>query len=111
MAMVGPIAAAVFARMAPRAMAAVMMGILNADTFGTALAIGYLGTLLGHMSGAQFWLLHAGLVAAGGALIVLLRLATGSRLGGLRTPTVESPAAERVDQQPIGTPSSLTARS
>jgi POT family proton-dependent oligopeptide transporter len=92
MAMVGPIAAAVYARMAPRAMAAMMMGVLNADAFGTALAIGYLGTLLGRLAGAQFWLLHAGLVAAGGALIVLLRLTAGTRFGGTSVQTSEAPA-------------------
>ena len=102
MAMVGPIAAAVYARMAPRAVAAVMMGVLNADTFGTALAIGYLGTLLGHMSGAQFWLIHAGLVASGGAAIVVLRLVTGTRLGGASPATTELPTLDGGEQHPIG---------
>jgi POT family proton-dependent oligopeptide transporter len=102
MAAIGPIAAAVYARMAPRAVAAGMMGVLNADTFGTALAIGYLGTLLGRMSGAQFWLLHAALVAAGGAAILLLRLATGSRLSGASEATLESTVMEGVSQHPIG---------
>ena len=82
MAAVGPIAATVFARMAPRKVAALMMGVLNADSFGTALAVGYLGTLLPRMGGTRFWLLQAGLVAIGGACVVLLRVGVGEKFRG-----------------------------
>lgn len=74
MAAVGPVAAAMFARLAPRRVAALMMGVLNADSFGSALAVGLLGTLLPRLGGTEFWLLHAGLVALGGTLLVLLRV-------------------------------------
>ena len=79
MAMVGPVASAVFARLAPRAVAALMMGVLNADAFGSALAVGLLGTMLPRLGGTRFWLLQAGLVAGGGLFLVLLRLGTGKR--------------------------------
>ena len=58
MAAVGPIAATVFARMAPRKVAALMMGVLNADSFGSALAVGFLGTMLPRLGGTRFWLLQ-----------------------------------------------------
>jgi POT family proton-dependent oligopeptide transporter len=80
MAAVGPVAAAMFARCAPRAWAGLMMGALNADGFGGALAVGFLGTLLGHMSASHFWTLQAGLVALGAITLVAIRLASGSAL-------------------------------
>ena len=79
MAAVGPIAAAMFARTAPRAVAALMMGVLNANSFGSALAVGFLGTLLPRLGGTRFWLLQAGLVALGGVIAVLLRVGVGHR--------------------------------
>ena len=87
MAAVVPLATALFARAAPRAMAALMMGVLNADAFGGALAVGFLGSLLDRMTGAQFWLLHAGLVAAGGVAIVLIRLTAGTLFSAPGAPT------------------------
>ena len=77
--MVGPIAGAVFARMAPRKVAALMMGVLNLNGFGSALATGFLGAMLLRMGGTKFWLLQAGLVASGGVLLVVLRLFVGKR--------------------------------
>ncbi len=78
MAAVAPLAMAVFARMAPRGVAALMMGLLNASAFGGALATGFVGSLLGQMTGIHFWVLHAELVAAGGASIVFINLVAGS---------------------------------
>ena len=86
---VGPVAGAIFARMAPRRMAALMMGILNANACGSALAVGFLGTLLPRLGGTRFWLLQAGLVAAGGVLLVLLRVTMGG-LFRIRGATVEN---------------------
>ena len=89
LAAVAPVAAAVFASRAPRAVAAMMMGVLNADAFGGAIAIGILGAQLSHMSGTHYWLLHAALVATGGVCVVILRLLAGARLSGDRSPARE----------------------
>lgn len=80
MAAVSPLAAAMFARFAPRAWAGLMMGALNADGFGGALAVGFLGALLGHMSASHFWALQAVLVALGATTLVVIRLVSGSAL-------------------------------
>jgi POT family proton-dependent oligopeptide transporter len=76
---IGPVAVSVFARMGPRAVAALMMGVLNANAFGSALAVGFLGTMLPRLGGTRFWLLHAGLVAFGAVVVVLLRVSAGAR--------------------------------
>jgi len=56
------------------------MGIFRLHLFFTNLLVGYLGGLLGRMDGTRFWLLHVGLVAGGGVLLLLIKVAFGAVL-------------------------------
>ena len=70
-----PVALALFSRAAPPRLAGLMMGVFKLHLFAANLVVGFLGGLLGTMSGARFWLLHAALISGGAALLVLLRAA------------------------------------
>jgi POT family proton-dependent oligopeptide transporter len=60
-------------RAAPPALKATMMGFLFMSNFVADILIGWLGSFYERMPPAQFWLLHAGIGAAGGILAMLLR--------------------------------------
>jgi POT family proton-dependent oligopeptide transporter len=66
-----PVAQSLYSRAAPPALAGLMMGVSRLHLFATNLLVGFLGGLLGSMDAVRFWLMHAGLVA-GGALLLLL---------------------------------------
>ena len=70
-----PVAMALFSRAAPPRLAGLMMGVFKLHLFAASLLVGFLGGLLGTMSGTRFWLMHAGLIGSGAALLLLLRLA------------------------------------
>jgi POT family proton-dependent oligopeptide transporter len=75
-----PVAQSLYSRVAPAALSGLMMGIFRLHLFFTNLLVGYLGGLLGRMDGTRFWLLHAGLVAGGGVLLLLIKVAFGAVL-------------------------------
>lgn len=78
-----PVGLALYARAAPKSVAATFIAIYYLHLFLCNNLVGWLGQLLEKMSGAQFWLLHAALV--GGAAVVM---AVAARLGGrLLAPT------------------------
>ncbi len=66
---VQPVAIALFARMAPPSMKAMMIGVYFLAIFFGGLASGRLGGFYDHWSATNFWLLHAGVVAAAGLLL------------------------------------------
>ncbi len=66
-----PIGLALFSRAAPKAVGGAMIGIYYLNLFIANLAVGYLGRLLEPLGPASFWLLHAGLVAAGAVLMIV----------------------------------------
>jgi POT family proton-dependent oligopeptide transporter len=66
----GPIGLALYARLAPKGAAATLCGVFYLQFFLGNMLAGWLGSYLGRMSGASFWLLHAAL--AGGAAVILL---------------------------------------
>jgi POT family proton-dependent oligopeptide transporter len=65
-----PVGLAMYARVAPKPIAGMVMGIYFLQLFLCNNLVGWLGGLLERMSGVNFWLLHAGLV--GGACLVML---------------------------------------
>ena len=71
-----PVAVALISRTAPASINAMMIGVYYLSIFAGSTISGRLGGLYERLSTAQFWLIHAVLVAAGGLLILLL----GSRL-------------------------------
>jgi POT family proton-dependent oligopeptide transporter len=68
---VAPIAVALFSRSAPVSVNAMMIGTYYLSIFAGSTISGRLGGLYERLSSAEFWLLHAVIVAAGGLLILL----------------------------------------
>jgi POT family proton-dependent oligopeptide transporter len=65
-----PVGLALYARASPKAIAGTMIGVYYLHLFMGNNLVGWLGGLLEHMPGTQFWLLHAALV--GGAAFLML---------------------------------------
>ena len=65
-----PVSLALFARAAPRALAATIIGVFYLHFFAANNIVGWLGGFLERMPATQFWLIHA--AAAGGAGLVFL---------------------------------------
>jgi POT family proton-dependent oligopeptide transporter len=66
-----PVAVAVFSRTAPALINAMMIGVYYLSIFAGSIISGRLGGLYERLSSAQFWLIHAAIVVAGGLLILL----------------------------------------
>jgi POT family proton-dependent oligopeptide transporter len=80
-----PVGLALYARAAPRALSGTMIGIFYMHLFLANNLVGWLGGLIEWMPATQFWLLHAGLTAAAGmVLLVVARL-----YGAVLAPTAD----------------------
>jgi len=66
-----PVGLAMYARASPKAVVGTMVGVYLLHLFLCNNLVGWLGGLLDHMAGTPFWLLHAGLVGAAGALMLV----------------------------------------
>jgi POT family proton-dependent oligopeptide transporter len=75
-----PVAQSLFSRVAPPALAGLMLGVFRMHLFATNLLVGFLGGLLGPIAATPFWLMHAGLVAGGGLLLLLAKFVFGDAL-------------------------------
>jgi POT family proton-dependent oligopeptide transporter len=67
-----PVGLALYSKTAPKAIAGTLMGIYYLHIFIGNNLVGWLGGLIEHMSGVQFWLLHFGLVTASTILMYML---------------------------------------
>jgi POT family proton-dependent oligopeptide transporter len=67
-----PSAVALFTRAAPVAINSTMVGVCYLSIFAGSTISGRLGALYEHYSAANFWLIHAAIVGAGGLLLLLL---------------------------------------
>lgn len=67
-----PIAQAFVTRAAPASVNATMLGVYYLSIFFGSIVSGRLGGLYERLPAAQFWTLHAAIVAGGGVLILLL---------------------------------------
>jgi proton-dependent oligopeptide transporter, POT family len=72
-----PVGLALYARAAPKAVAGTFIAVYYLHLFLCNNLVGWLGGLLEHMTGTQFWLMHAALVGGAGAVMFI-----ASRLGG-----------------------------
>ncbi len=68
-----PVGLALYARASPKALAATMLGFYYVHLFLANNLVGWLGGLIEKMPGTQFWLLHAGLIAGAGTVLLLAR--------------------------------------
>ncbi len=75
-----PVSLALYSRAAPRAIAATIVGVYYLFLFGANTLVGWVGGWLDLMPPAQFWGLHAILIIAAGAVLVVVKLAFGSLL-------------------------------
>jgi POT family proton-dependent oligopeptide transporter len=68
-----PVAMALYSRCAPRGLGSTMIAVFFLHVFASNLLVGWLGGLLGTMSGTSFWLLHAGLIGIAALILLLVR--------------------------------------
>jgi POT family proton-dependent oligopeptide transporter len=72
-----PVGIALFSRAAPRAVAGTMIGVYYLHLFACNMLVGWIGGYLEKMPAGNFWLLHAGLVGAGGVGLLIVRSFAG----------------------------------
>jgi POT family proton-dependent oligopeptide transporter len=75
-----PVGLALYSRLAPRSLEGLVIGTYYLHLFIGNTFVGWLAGLLETMSGPTFWGLHALLVAAGGALLLLTQAVFGRLL-------------------------------
>jgi len=81
-----PISLALFAKAAPKAVNATMIGLyFLAFFFGNSL-VGWIGGLFESMPTTRFWLMHVGFAAFSGTAFVLFKLFFGRRVGAAMSP-------------------------
>jgi POT family proton-dependent oligopeptide transporter len=79
-----PVSLALFAKVAPAAINATVIGLYYLAFFSGNALVGRVGTLYQSMPTPQFWLLHAGLAAGSGFAFLLFKLLMGRRLAAPR---------------------------
>ena len=83
-----PVSLALYARVAPAALSATIIGIYYLAFFAANNLVGWIGGLLETMPATSFWLLHAGLAGIAGVIF----LVAGRMFGNLLAPTSASDA-------------------
>ncbi|MBS0631306.1 MAG: peptide MFS transporter [Verrucomicrobia bacterium] len=74
-----PVGLAMYVRVSPKAVAGLIMGIYYLHLSACSYLVGKLGGYVETMSGVNFWLMHAGLIATA-AVIMLIASKTAGRL-------------------------------
>ncbi|MCZ8324072.1 MAG: peptide MFS transporter [Sphingomonadaceae bacterium] len=77
-----PVSLALFARLAPKAINATVIGLYYLAFFGGNSMVGYVGGWFETMPTTDFWLMHAGFAAVAGVVFVLFKLFLAKRLMG-----------------------------
>jgi POT family proton-dependent oligopeptide transporter len=72
-----PVSLALFAKLAPKAINATVIGLYYLAFFAGNSIVGWVGGFLETMPATSFWLLHAGFAAASGAVFILFKLFMG----------------------------------
>ncbi|WBX82436.1 peptide MFS transporter [Sphingosinicella microcystinivorans] len=75
-----PVSLALFAKVAPKAINATVIGLYYLAFFTANALVGWIGGFYETMRTTEFWLLHAGLAAGSGMVFVLFKLFMGRRL-------------------------------
>ena len=75
-----PISLALFAKMAPKAINATIIGLYYLAFFAANTMVGWVGGLYEKMATPTFWLLHAGLAAGAGVCFVIFKFFAGRSL-------------------------------
>ncbi|HVR91661.1 MAG TPA: peptide MFS transporter [Novosphingobium sp.] len=77
-----PVSLALFARLAPKAINATVIGLYYLAFFAGNAMVGWVGGWFEEMAVTDFWLMHAGFAAVSGAVFVLFKLFLAKRLMG-----------------------------
>ncbi len=88
-----PVGLALFSRAAPKAIAGLMLGVYYLHLSACNLMVGRLGGLLETLGPVKFWLMHAGLVAGGTVVLLIMGLLFGRLLTHQAEPEAERKAA------------------
>ena len=75
-----PVSLALFAKVAPRALNATVIGLYYLAFFAANSLVGWIGGFYESMPTTSFWLLHAGLAAGAGVAFILFKLLLGKRM-------------------------------
>jgi POT family proton-dependent oligopeptide transporter len=75
-----PVSLALFAKLAPKAINATVIGLYYLAFFAANSMVGWVGGWYSTMPTPQFWLIHAGFAAASGSVFVLFKLFLAKRL-------------------------------
>lgn len=75
-----PVSLALFAKLAPKAINATVIGLYYLSFFAGNSLVGWVGGFLETMPTTSFWLMHAGFAAAAGAVFLLFKLFLSKRL-------------------------------
>ena len=75
-----PVSLALFAKVAPKAINATVIGLYYLAFFAGNSLVGWIGGFLETIPTTTFWLLHAGLAAGSGVAFFLFRLVMGHRM-------------------------------
>ncbi len=81
-----PVSLALFARLAPKAIHATVIGLYYLAFFGANSMVGWVGGFYETMATPTFWLMHTGFAAAAGAVFLLFKLVLARRLMGAPEP-------------------------
>jgi len=84
-----PVSLALYARVAPAALSATIIGIYYLAFFAANNLVGWIGGFLQKMPATNFWLLHAGLCGAAGIIFFV----AGRLFGHLLAPTDDKATA------------------
>jgi POT family proton-dependent oligopeptide transporter len=77
-----PVSLALFARLAPKALNATVLGLYYLAFFAANALVGWVGGFYSTMPTTTFWLMHAGFAAATGAIFLLFKLLLARPLMG-----------------------------
>lgn len=77
-----PVSLALFARLAPKAINATVIGLYYLAFFAGNSMVGYVGGWFETMPTTEFWLMHAGFATVAGVVFVLFKLFLAKRLMG-----------------------------
>jgi POT family proton-dependent oligopeptide transporter len=75
-----PVGLAMYARASPKPLVGTIVGVYLLHLFLGNNLVGWLGGLLDHMAGTSFWLMHAALVGAAGATMLIAAKVAGHLL-------------------------------
>jgi POT family proton-dependent oligopeptide transporter len=75
-----PVSLALFAKLAPKALNATVIGLYYLAFFAANALVGWVGSWFEQMPTPSFWLMHAGFAATAGAVFLLFKLFPAKRL-------------------------------